>query len=85
MKRTIHVNEQFMNAVLPPLPADFERDMKELILSMPAERPQREEKTVKRKFSVGLVLACVLALLAVTALAAVLSLLTSVAGLPELE
>jgi hypothetical protein len=61
-----------MNAVLPSLPADFERDMKELILSMPAERPQREEKTVKRKFSVGLVLACVLALLAVTALAAVL-------------
>ncbi len=72
MKRTMHVNKQFMNTVLPPIPAEFERDMKELILSMPAERPQREEQTVKRKFSVGLALACVLALLAVTALAAVL-------------
>ena len=72
MKRTMQVNKQFMNAVLPPIPAEFERDMKELILSMPAERPQREEQTVKRKFSVGFVLACVLALLAVTALAAVL-------------
>lgn len=72
MKRTLQVNKDFINAVLPPVPADFERDMKELILSMPAERPQREEKTVKREFSVGLALACVLALLAVTALAAVL-------------
>ena len=72
MKHTLHVNEDFMNAVLPPVPADFERDMKNLILSMPAEQPKREEKTVKKKFSVGLILACVLALLAVTALAAAL-------------
>ena len=72
MKRTLHANKDFMNAALPPLPADFEREMKELILSMPAGRPKREEKTVKRKFSVGLALACLLALLAVTALAAVL-------------
>ena len=72
MKRTLQVNKDFMNAVLPPIPADFERDMKDLILSMPAETSQREGKTVKRKFSVGLILACVLALLAVTALAAVL-------------
>ena len=72
MKRTLRVNKECMNAFLPPIPADFERDMKDLILSMPAETPQREEKTVKRTFSAGLILACVLILLAATALAAVL-------------
>ena len=51
MKRTLRINKECMNAVLPPIPADFEREMKDLILSMPAETPQREEKTVKRTFS----------------------------------
>ncbi|MBR3016038.1 MAG: PepSY domain-containing protein [Clostridia bacterium] len=72
MKRRIRVNQEFMDAVLPPVPKDFERDMRELILSMPAGQTKREGKPVKRKFSVGLVLACVLILLAATALAAVL-------------
>lgn len=72
MKRRICVNQEFMNAALPPIPADFERDMREMILSMPAEQTKREGKPVKRKLSVGFVLACVLILLAATALAAVL-------------
>ena len=61
-----------MNAVLPPVPADFEREMKDLILSMPAEPSKREDKIVKKRISAGFVLACVLILLAAGALAAAL-------------
>ena len=71
-KRVIRINQESVNAALPPLPADFARDMKEMILSMPAERPKKEEKTVKRKLSVGFVITCLLILLAAGALAAVL-------------
>ena len=72
MKPMIRFTKEFMDAALPPIPADFERDMKELILSMPETRSEREEKNVKRKISVGLVVACALILLTATALAAVL-------------
>ena len=75
MKRTVHVSKEFVNAALPPIPADFERDMREMILSMPAEtaeRIERKDRPMRRKLSVGFVLVVVLCTLAVGALAAVL-------------
>ncbi|MBQ6257079.1 MAG: hypothetical protein IJJ60_10865, partial [Clostridia bacterium] len=75
MKRTVHVNKEFVNAALPPIPEDFERDMREMILSMPAEtaeRIERKGRPMRRKLSVGFVLAVILCTLAAGALAAVL-------------
>ena len=75
MKRTVHVSKEFVNAALPPIPADFERDMREMILSMPAEtaeRIERKGRPMRRKLSVGFVLAVILCTLAAGALAAVL-------------
>ena len=48
MKRALHVNQETINAMLPPIPADFERDMREMILSMPAERVERKAAPMKR-------------------------------------
>ena len=72
MKRPLKVTKEALQGLLPPLPADFERGMRELILSMPAEEQKEREQPMKRKFSVGLAVALVLSLLAVSALAAVL-------------
>jgi len=69
MKRTMHVNQDALNALLPDIPLEFEAQMRDLIASMPAER---KEKPMKKKLSAGFVLALVLCLLAVSALAAAL-------------
>lgn len=69
MKRVLHVNRQTMNAVLPSIPPDFERDMRDMIFSMPAER---KDRTMRKKISAGLIVTVVLSLLAVSALAAAL-------------
>ena len=65
------VNRETMNAMMPSIPADFEQDMRNLILAMPAETGRRG-KPMKKKISMGFVLAVVLMLLAASALAAVL-------------
>ena len=67
MKRTIRLNRDAMNAMLPPIPSDFEQSMRDMIFAMPAER---KDTPMKRKISFGLILALVLTLLAVSALAA---------------
>ena len=67
MKRTIRLNRDAMNAMLPPIPSDFEQSMRDMIFAMPAER---KDTPMKRKISFGLVLALILTLLAVSALAA---------------
>ena len=73
MKRALHVNQETINAMLPPIPVDFERDMREMILSMPAERVERKAAPMKRsKLSVGFILVIVFSLMAVSALAAVI-------------
>lgn len=69
MKRTVHVNRETVNAMLPSIPPDFERDMRDMILSMPAER---KELPMRKKLSVGLILVLVSLLLAGCALAATL-------------
>ena len=69
MKRTVHINHETVSAMLPSIPPDFERAMRDLILSMPAER---KEMPMRKKLSVGLILALVMLLLAGCALAATL-------------
>lgn len=69
MKRIMHVNQDAMNALLPDIPPAFEKQMRDMIQSMPAER---KETPMKSKLSVGFVLTVVLCLLAVSALAAAL-------------
>ena len=71
MKRIVKVNKETLNALLPPIPADFEQDMRNLISAMPAETEKRG-KPMKKRISVGFVLAVVFTLLAASALAAVL-------------
>ena len=71
MKRIVKVNKETLNALLPPIPADFEQDMRSLISAMPAETEKRG-KPMKKRISVGFVLAVVFTLLAASALAAVL-------------
>ena len=73
MKRVVKVNKETVNAVLPPIPADFEQDMRNLIFAMPAETGKElKGKPMKKRISVGFVLAVVFTLLAASALAAVL-------------
>ena len=72
MKRAVRVNKEVISAMLPPVPEDFERDMRDLIFSMPAEQVKGRNRPMKRKISVGFVLICVLLALTATAVAAVL-------------
>ena len=68
-KYPIHVNKQTINKMLPDMPESFGLGMHYLIVGM----PYRElEKPMKRKLSVGLVLAIVLIVVALTALAVTL-------------
>lgn len=69
MKRTVHVNQETIHAMLPSIPPDFERDMRDMILAMPAER---KDVPMRKKLSVGLILVLVSLLLAGCALAATL-------------
>ena len=69
MKEKLKINQDVMNALLPDAPADFVADTQAFIQSLPY---REKEKTVKRKIPISLILAAVLALLAVTALAATL-------------
>ncbi len=71
MKRVVKVNKETLNAMLPPIPADFEQDMRNMLFAMPAETGKKG-KPMKKKISVGFVLAVVFTLLAASALAAVL-------------
>ena len=70
MKRVVKINQETINAALPSIPQDFERDMRDMIARLPQQR--KETPVMKRKISVGLVFALVLMLMAVSALAAVL-------------
>ena len=70
MKRVVKVNEETMHAMLPSIPQDFEKEMREMIARMPAQR--KEQPVMRRKLSVGLVLALILTLITVGAVAAVL-------------
>ena len=69
MKRIVQVNRETMNALLPSIPPEFEKQMREMLQAMPAER---KEPKMRRKISLGLVLALILCLLTVGALAAAL-------------
>ena len=69
MKRTVHVNQETVHALLPSIPPDFERDMRDMIQAMPAER---KELPMRKKLSVGLILVLASLLLAGCALAATL-------------
>ena len=71
MKRVVRINKETLDAMLPPIPADFEQDMRNLIFAMPAETGKKG-KPMKKRISVGFVLAVVFTLLAASALAAVL-------------
>lgn len=69
MKDTVKIDQDVMDALLPDAPADFVADTRAFIQSLPY---REKEQTVKRKIPISLILAAVLALLAVTALAATL-------------
>ena len=70
MKRPLTINQETLQKALPSIPQDFEQDMRWMIQRMPEMR--KETPVMKRKLSVGLVLALILMLLAVSALAAVI-------------
>ena len=70
MKRVVKINQETINAALPSIPSDFERDMRDMIARLPEQR--KETPVMKRKISVGLVFALVLMLMAVSALAFIL-------------
>ena len=63
----IKINHEVMDALLPAVPADFVVDTQEMIKSLPY---RGKEHHMKRKIPVSILLAAILALLAVTALAA---------------
>jgi len=67
MKRELKINQDVMNAILPPPPEDMMADTRAFIQSLPY---REKEIKVKRKVPVSIILAMVFALLAVTALAA---------------
>ena len=70
MKRVVKVNKETLNAMLPPIPADFEQDMRNMLFAMPAETGKETKgKPMKKRISVGFVLAVVFTLLAASALA----------------
>ena len=71
MKRVVKINKETLDAMLPPIPADFEQDMRNMLFAMPAETGKKG-KPMKKRISVGFVLAVVFTLLAASALAAVL-------------
>lgn len=70
MKQAMKINQETVNAALPSIPQAFEQQMCDMIRHLPEQR--KETPVMKRKISVGLVLALVLMLLAVSALAAAL-------------
>ena len=50
MKRVVKINKETLDAMLPPIPADFEQDMRNMIFAMPAETGEgTREKPMKRK------------------------------------
>lgn len=69
MKREVKMNRELMHAITPDLSPELAAEMTQYIRGLPY---YRKEQAMKRKLSVGLVLAMVLALLAVGALAATL-------------
>lgn len=69
MKKPIHLDRELISRTLPEMPADFRERMEQMIDRLPTER---KGPIMKRKLSMGLVLAIVLALLTVGAVAAVL-------------
>ncbi len=69
MKRAVTVNQQAINAMLPDIPEPFDARMHAMLRELPGDR---KETVMKKKLSVGLIFAIILALLAVGALAAAL-------------
>lgn len=69
MKRVTRINQETLDTMLPAIPPEFENQMRSLIDRLPQ---QRKERPMKKKLSVGLVLALALALITVGALAAAL-------------
>lgn len=69
MKPDLRLNQQTLNAALPEMPPEAESRLRHQIHRLAA---QEEERPVKKKLSLGLVLALVISLLTLSALAAVL-------------
>lgn len=70
MKRVLKINGEILQDMLPSMPPDFEKEMREMIARMPEKR--KEEPVMKKKISVGLIFALILLLITVSAVAAVL-------------